>query len=85
METAALCKLRRLEVDDDEQELDADELSARERDAACGRFLHLQPRLDGTGGRIVGELDAAGLALLDAATTPPRRLLEGSGSYGAAR
>lgn len=66
-------------------ELDADELSARERDAACGRFLHLQPRLDGTGGRIVGELDAAGLALLDAATTPPRRLLEGSGSYGAAR
>jgi hypothetical protein len=33
-------------------------------------FLHLQPRLDGTGGSVFGELDAYSFALLDAATAP---------------
>jgi hypothetical protein len=33
-------------------------------------FLHLQPRLDGTGGSVFGDLDAYGFALLDAATAP---------------
>ena len=32
--------------------------------------LSLQPRLDGLGGRLVGEFDAEALALLDAATAP---------------
>jgi hypothetical protein len=38
-------------------------------------FLHLQPRLDGTGGSVYGDLDAYGFALLDnvtAPTQPPR-------------
>jgi hypothetical protein len=35
-------------------------------------FLHLQPRLDGTGGSVFGELDAYSFALLDAATAPQR-------------
>ncbi|MBS3940617.1 MAG: hypothetical protein KG028_06615, partial [Actinobacteria bacterium] len=58
------------QVTDTLDELDADDLDAREQGATAGRYLQLQPRLDGTGGRISGELDAAGLALLDAATTP---------------
>lgn len=66
-------------------ELDHDDLAARERDARAGRYLHLQPRLDGTGGRFVGELDAPGLALLDAATTPPAALRDLVASSGAAR
>ncbi|MTV24512.1 HNH endonuclease [Nitriliruptoraceae bacterium ZYF776] len=72
-------------VRDGLDELDPDDLADRERDAHRGRYLHLQPRLDGTGGRFVGELDAAGLALLDAATTPPVELLDGPGGLGAAR
>jgi hypothetical protein len=35
-------------------------------------FLHLQPRLDGTGGSVFGDLDAYSFALLDAATAPQR-------------
>jgi hypothetical protein len=66
-------------------ELDPDELVQTERGAERGRYLQLQPRLDGTGGRFSGELDAAGLALLDAATTPPRELLDHPGGYGGAR
>jgi hypothetical protein len=66
-------------------ELAPEDLASRERAANGGRFLHLQPRLDGTGGRVVGEFDAAGMALLDAATTPSAELLDAAGSYGAAR
>jgi hypothetical protein len=33
-------------------------------------YLHLQPRLDGTGGSVFGELDAYSFALVDAATAP---------------
>ncbi|MCC5948864.1 MAG: HNH endonuclease [Nitriliruptoraceae bacterium] len=48
-------------------------------------FLSLQPRLDGLGGRVVGELDAEGLALLDAATAPtPAQRTDPAGA-GAAR
>ncbi|MFA9430025.1 hypothetical protein [Egicoccus sp. AB-alg2] len=66
-------------------ELDTDDLAARERDAQAGRFLHLQPRLDGTGGTLHAELDAAGLALIDAATTPTAAAIEATGSVSAAR
>jgi hypothetical protein len=66
-------------------ELDPGDLAERERDAAADRFLALQPRLDGTGGRITGELDAAGLALLDAATTPTVQQAVDAGGFGAAR
>jgi len=47
-----------------------DQLEQEEADQAERRYLHLQPRLDGLGGRFHGETDATGLALLDAATTP---------------
>jgi hypothetical protein len=33
-------------------------------------FFHLQPRLDGTGGTVFGDLDAYSFALLDAVTAP---------------
>jgi hypothetical protein len=33
-------------------------------------FLHLQPRLDGTGGTVYGDLDPLAFALVDAATAP---------------
>jgi hypothetical protein len=54
-------------------------------DAPPSPFLHLQPRLDGTGGTVSGELDAAGLALLDAATAPSRGQLDHPGGVGAVR
>ncbi len=73
------------QVADAVDELAPDDLADRERDAAAGRYLTLQPRLDGTGGRFAGDLDAAGLALLDAATTPPAALVDQPGGYGAAR
>jgi hypothetical protein len=73
------------QVADAVDELAPDDLADREREAAAGRYLALQPRLDGTGGRFNGDLDASGLALLDAATTPPRELLDQPGGYGAAR
>jgi hypothetical protein len=47
--------------------------------------LHLQPRLDGTGGRISGELDAVGLAIVDDATAPTRGQLDHPGGTGGAR
>jgi hypothetical protein len=47
--------------------------------------LHLQPRLDGTGGRISGELDAVGLAIVDDATAPTRGQLDHPGGVGGAR
>jgi hypothetical protein len=61
-----------------ELEPDIDELPAR-------NHLHLQPRLDGTGGRLSGELDAVGLAILDDATTPDRGQLDHPGGIGGAR
>jgi hypothetical protein len=48
-------------------------------------YLHLQPRLDGTGGRFSGELDAVGLAIVDDATAPTRRQLDHPGGIGGAR
>jgi hypothetical protein len=73
------------QVSDALDELDADDLAAREQGATAGRFLQLQPRLDGTGGRISGELDAAGLALLDAVTTPTAAQAARAGGHAAAR
>jgi hypothetical protein len=57
---------------------DSDEPPAR-------NHLHLQPRLDGTGGRLSGELDAVGLAILDDATTPSRTQLDHPGGLRGAR
>lgn len=73
------------QVADALDELRHDDLAEREQDATDRRYLAIQPSLDGTGGRFNGELDAAGLALLDAATTPPTDLLDHPGGYGAAR
>jgi hypothetical protein len=61
-----------------ELEPEVDELPAR-------NHLHLQPRLDGTGGRISGELDAVSLAIVDDATAPTRGQLDHPGSAGGAR
>jgi hypothetical protein len=73
------------QVADTVDELDPADLADRERDATANRFLSLQPRLDGTGGRVTGELDAAGLALLDAATAPSPALIAQAGGVGPAR
>jgi hypothetical protein len=73
------------QVADAIDELRPEDLADREQDAADGRYLALQPFLDGTGGRFHGQLDAPGLALLDEATTPPGALLDHAGGYGAAR
>jgi hypothetical protein len=48
-------------------------------------FFHLQPRLDGAGGRVRGEFDAIGLATLDDATAPRRDQLDHPGGAGGAR
>jgi hypothetical protein len=48
-------------------------------------FFHLQPRLDGAGGRVRGELDAIGLAILDDVTAPRRDQLDHPGGAGGAR
>jgi len=47
-----------------------DKLEADEADQSQRRYLALQPRLDGLGGRFHGETDAPGLALLETATRP---------------
>lgn len=73
------------QVADGLDELCPDDLDDRERGAVADRYLDLQPFLDGTGGRFHGQFDAAGLALLDAASTPPDALLDHPGGYGAAR
>ncbi|WP_052665294.1 HNH endonuclease signature motif containing protein [Nitriliruptor alkaliphilus] len=73
------------QVADALDELRPDDLAAREQDATDRRHLTIQPYLDGTGGRFHGELDAPGLALLDATTTPPAALLDHPGGVGAAR
>jgi hypothetical protein len=51
----------------------------------ASNHLHLQPRLDGTGGRITGELDAVGLAIVDDATAPTRDQLDHPSGHGGAR
>jgi hypothetical protein len=51
-----------------------------EREPAGRPWLHLQPRLDGTGGTVAGDLDPVGFAALDAATAPTRDQLTGLGS-----
>jgi hypothetical protein len=73
------------QVADAIDELDPTDLAERERDAAANRYLALQPRLDGLGGRVSGELDAAGLALLDAATAPTPAMIARAGGVGPAR
>lgn len=73
------------QIDDAADELHTERLADAERDAVAGRHLWLQPHLDGSGGRFGGQLDAAGLALLDAATTPPDALLDQPGGLGTAR
>ncbi len=47
-----------------------DTIEDAEADASDRRFLAIQPRLDGTGGRFWGDTDAVGLALLDTTTAP---------------
>jgi hypothetical protein len=43
-------------------------------------WLHLQPRLDGSGGTVNGDLDAVGFAAVDATTAPTRGELAGLAS-----
>ncbi len=64
-------------------ELAADE-SLAER-TGVSNSLWLQPNLLATGGRFGGELDAAGLAILDAATAPTREQLHHPDSTAGAR
>jgi hypothetical protein len=73
------------QVADAVDELDADDLADRERDSTGGRYLTLEPRLDGTGGKVSGDLDAVGLALVDAVTTPTAAQAAAAGGVGAAR
>lgn len=89
---AALADLDRPDPDvlvrqlaDAADELDGDRLARAEQDAHDRRHLWLQPHLDGGGGRFGGELDAAGMALLELATAPPDDLRSLPGGMGAAR
>jgi hypothetical protein len=52
------------------------ELAPATEEPPARSSLHLQPRLDGTGGRISGELDVVGLAIVDDATAPTRAQLD---------
>jgi hypothetical protein len=61
------------------------ELAPEVDEPPARNHLHLQPRLDGTGGRISGELDAVGLAIVDDATAPSRDQLDHPGGIGGAR
>jgi hypothetical protein len=61
------------------------ELAPETDEPEARNYLHLQPRLDGTGGRFSGELDAVGLAIVDDATAPTRRQLDHPGGTGGAR
>jgi hypothetical protein len=65
-----------------------DELRAEREPAAPTRVpnrLSVQPWLDGTGGVLHGELDATGLAIVDAATAPDRDQLDHPGGIAGAR
>jgi hypothetical protein len=61
------------------------ELAPESDEASARNHLHLQPRLDGTGGRVSGELDAIGLAIVDDATAPHRTQLDHPGGVAGAR
>jgi hypothetical protein len=52
-------------------ELDPSEPSEAQRRAEDGEFLALQPRLDGSGGRVFGDFGPVGFATLDAALSGP--------------
>jgi hypothetical protein len=56
-----------------EHETDPDDGGAREP------WLLLQPRLDGTGGKVIGDLDAVGFAAVDTVTAPRTADLTGTG------
>lgn len=59
--------------------------SDRPGPAPTEEFLAIQPRLDGAGGQLFGELGAVGLATVDAALTPaPHEARDGRGHRGAA-
>jgi SAM-dependent methyltransferase len=49
---------------------------------APGNRLRVQPRLDGSGGRVDGDYDAVGLAILDDVTAPRRDQLDHPGGVG---
>jgi hypothetical protein len=61
------------------------ELAPETDEPPVRNHLHLQPRLDGTGGRLSGELDAVGLAIVDDAIAPTRAQLDHPGGIGGAR
>jgi hypothetical protein len=61
------------------------ELAPETAEPPARNYLHLQPRLDGTGGRFSGEFDAVGLAIVDDATAPTRGQLDHPGGIGGAR
>jgi hypothetical protein len=63
----------------------AAELTPGPDEPAARNYLHLQPRLDGTGGKISGELDAVGLAIVEDATAPTRAQLDHPAGTGGAR
>lgn len=59
------------QVEDAVERWRADQLAVTpDPEPVAAPYLSLQPRLDGLGGRMVGEFDAEALALLDAATAP---------------
>jgi hypothetical protein len=60
-------------------------LASADTDDVPRNRLTLQPRLDGSGGELHGELDAVGLAIVDAATAPTRSQLSHEGGVSAAR
>jgi hypothetical protein len=62
-------------LDELRRELD----TAPDDDAAREPWLLLQPRLDGTGGKVVGDLDAVGFAAVDTVTAPRTGDLTGTG------
>jgi hypothetical protein len=63
----------------------AAELAPEVEEGPARNYLHLQPRLDGTGGKLSGELDAVGLAIIDDATAPTRTQLDHPAGIGGAR
>jgi hypothetical protein len=61
------------------------ELEPPDEEPSERSIMHVQPRLDRTGGRFSGELDAVGLAIVDDATSPRRDQLDHPGGVGGAR
>jgi hypothetical protein len=58
---------------------------APEPEVPSSNQLYLQPRLDGTGGRVYGELDTLALAIVDESTAPTRAQLDHPGGIRGAR